>query len=76
MLTVVVWLAELLVSSASKIALFGSTVTLLVIVPTVGGATNSRFTCFVELGPMVPPVQSTTLPGLSLQAKPPPSTLA
>ncbi len=37
---VVVSVSVLLVSSGSKIALFGSTVTVFVIVPTLGGATS------------------------------------
>src|SRR5262249_27887448 len=60
-ITCVVAVAVLLVSSASKIALLGSTVTTLVIVPTALGATSVRVIVVVDSGPSVPPVQVTTL---------------
>lgn len=59
--TVVTCVNVLLVSSASKIALFGSTVTVLVIVPIAGGATTLMLMVVVDCGPSVPPVQVTTL---------------
>src|SRR3954470_2557414 len=69
--TWVVWVAVLLVSSASKWALFGSTVTVLVIGPVVGGATRSSLICFVDSAGIVPPLQVTTLEPSTAQPKPP-----
>src|SRR6188472_1903406 len=66
--TWVVWVAVLLVSSASKIALLGSTVTVLVMDPTNGGATRTIVIVVVDSGSTVPPVQVRTLvAGLTVQ---------
>ena len=63
--TCVVCVAVLLVSSASKIALFGSTVTVLVIVPTNGGATSDDGDRAWSTAPARCPVQVRTLVGAS-----------
>src|SRR6476646_8276276 len=55
--TCVPWVAVLLVSSASKMALLGSTVTVLVMEPTKGGATSTIVIMVVDSGPTTPPVQ-------------------
>src|SRR6185436_5831749 len=59
--TCVPWVAVLLVSSASKIALLGSTVTVLVMAPMKGGATSTIVIVVVDSGSTVPPVQVTML---------------
>src|SRR5687767_334156 len=61
-MTWVVTLALLLVSSASKMALFGSTVTTLVIGPSVGGATSRMVNDSVAAGATSGFVQTSTLP--------------
>ena len=68
---VVVWLATLLVSSLSKMALVGSTVTVFVMVPVVAGAERTIVIVTVDCGGMVPPVQVTTFAPSTLQANPP-----
>src|SRR5688572_7845444 len=71
--TWVTWLALLLVSSASKMALFGSTVMVLAIGPVPGGATRTIWTVLVDSGGMVPPVHVTTPPAWA-HTKPAPLT--
>src|SRR5687768_6645379 len=51
----------LLVSSASKIALLGSTVAVLLMVPTYGGATRTTVMVVVDSGGIPPPLQVSTL---------------
>ena len=69
---VVVSVSLLFVSSGSKIALFGSTVTSFVIWPTVGGATTRKSTNRVSAAGMIPPEQVTTfVPWSHEQSKPP-----
>jgi len=58
--TCVVCVAVLFVSSASKMALDGSIVTVFVIGPTPGGATITNVIVFVVAGPRLPPEQVTT----------------
>jgi len=66
----VVVVASLLVSSGSKIALFGSTVTEFVIVPSVAGATTRMSTVWVDAGPTAPPLQSMTFELFTVQVSP------
>src|SRR5262249_57851921 len=65
--TCVACVAVLFVSSDSKIALSGSTVTVFVIVPTTAGATVTIFTVVVDSGPIVPPVHVRTFAGSTAQ---------
>ena len=69
----VVAVAVWLVSSGSKMALFGSTVTVLVIVPRVGGATRRNSIQRVLAAGMDPPEQVTTWP-LVAHVKPLPAS--
>ena len=69
--TSVVVVASLFVSSGSKIALFGSTVTVFVIVPRVGGATTRNRSVLAVGAGIAPPVQVTTLLASTEQTKPP-----